>query len=199
MESPTQPRVDLSTYRDDRSWRYFARRMLWACVQLPFFPKMPKYLSPLRIALLRLFGAKIGRGCMFAGGSRVWVPWNLRMGDYAVVGEGVRVYNLAYISIGDSAVVSQFSYLCSATHDYTDPAFRLVFKPITVQGSAWIAAGVFVSPGVTVGEGAVVGACSVVTKDVPAWTICAGNPCRPIKPRILRSSSVHGGQTLPAE
>lgn len=184
---PTSPTgVDLSSYRNKRSKKYLALRVLWACFQLPFFSKTPKYIHGLRIALLRLFGARIGKGCMIASGTKVWVPWNLTMGDYAIIGEGVRVYNLAPISIGANAVVSQFSYLCAATHDYTDPAFRLETKPITIHASAWLAADVFVAPGVTVGEGAVVGACSVVTKDVPPWMVCAGNPCRPIKPRILR-------------
>lgn len=177
--------VDLSKYRNKRSWKYLAMRVLWACVQLPFFPKMPKYLSPLRVLLLRMFGAKLGKGCMISSGARVWVPYNLSMGDHATLGEGVRVYNLAPISIGDNAVISQFTYLCSATHDHTDPAFRLVTRPITIHPSAWIAASVFVAPGITVGEGAVVGACSVVTRDVPAWMVCAGNPCRPLKPRVL--------------
>lgn len=187
MHQPAQ--VNLSQYRNKRSPRYLAMRVLWACVQLPFFPKMPKYLSPLRVALLRLFGARIGKGCMISSGARVWVPCNLQMGDHSTLGEGVRVYNLAPISLGANAVVSQFTYLCSATHDHADPAFRLIMKPITIHAGAWIAASVFISPGITIGEGAVVGACSVVTKDVPPWMICAGNPCRPIKPRVLRSAA----------
>jgi putative colanic acid biosynthesis acetyltransferase WcaF len=186
MQNAETVSVDLSKYSNKRSAKYLAMRVLWACVQLPFFPKMPKYLSPLRIALLRLFGAQIGKSCMISSGARIWVPSNLTMGDHATLGEGVKVYNLANISIGANAVVSQFTYLCSATHDHTDPAFRLVTRPITVHASAWIAASVFVAPGITVGEGAVVGACSVVTRDVPPWMICAGNPCRPIKPRVLR-------------
>jgi putative colanic acid biosynthesis acetyltransferase WcaF len=111
---------------------------------------------------------------------------NLEMGDYSVLGAGVQVYNLAPISIGSNCVISQDSYLCSATHDYTDPAFPLESRPITVHSGAWIAAKVFVAPGITIGEGAVVGACSVVTRPVPPWMVCAGNPCRPIKPRVLK-------------
>jgi putative colanic acid biosynthesis acetyltransferase WcaF len=52
-----------------------------------------------------------------------------------------------------------------------------------------VAAGCFIGPGITVGEGAVVGAYSVVTKDVPAWTVVAGNPARFIKPRVLKSKA----------
>ena len=186
MERPPGSSVDLSQYRDSKGWKYLAMRALWTCVQLPFFPKMPRRLSGLRIVLLRVFGARIGKGCFIAGGVRVWVPRNLSMGDYSVIGEGVQVYNLAAISIGSNAVVSQFTYLCTGTHDYTDPAFPLVWLPITIHSSAWVAANVFVVPGIEVGEGAVVGAGSVVTKAVPEWMVCAGNPCRPIKPRVLK-------------
>jgi putative colanic acid biosynthesis acetyltransferase WcaF len=81
--------------------------------------------------------------------------------------------------------VSQYAHLCTATHDYTDLGFRLVPKPITIGARAWIAAGAFVGPGVTVGEGAVVGARAVVIKDVPEWTVVAGNPAVQIRKRAL--------------
>jgi len=127
---------------------------------------------------------------MVARGVRVWEPWNLEMGDYCVLGDDVEIYNLARIRIGSQCVISQRSYLCSATHDYTDTSFPLYSKPIEISSGAWVAAGVFVGPGVTVGEGAVVGAYSVVTKDVPAWMVCGGNPCRPIKRRYLKQANL---------
>ena len=54
-------------------------------------------------------------------------------------------------------------------------------KPITVGNDVWIASGVIVCGGVSIGDGAVIGAGSVVTRDVPPYTFCAGNPCRVIK------------------
>ena len=142
------------------------KRLLWSCVQLPFWPKMPRRLSPLRIFLLRLFGAKVGANCR-VDAARVWVPWNLFMGEWSVIGGGAEVYNLAPVYIGANSVVSQRAYLCTATHDYMQADFPLYSRPITIHASAWIAAAAFIGPGITVGEGAVVGACSVVTKDVP--------------------------------
>src|SRR5690242_17316480 len=55
--------VRLSEYKSERDWRYMLKRLLWSSVQLPFWPKMPRRFSALRIFLLRLFGAKIGRNC----------------------------------------------------------------------------------------------------------------------------------------
>jgi putative colanic acid biosynthesis acetyltransferase WcaF len=65
---------------------------------------------------------------------------------------------------------------------------ELVSAPIRIGDGAWVAARAFVGPGVQVGEGAVVGACAVVTKDVPPWSVVAGNPARVIKPRVIRSA-----------
>jgi len=143
---------------------------------------MPRVLSPLRVALLRLFGARLGRGCV-VGSARIWVPWNLEMKEFVAIANGVEIYNLAPIRIGAHSVVSQGSYLCTATHDYTNSDFPLDSKAIVVGSNAWIAADAFIAPGITVGDGAVVGARSVVTKDVPPWTVSVGNPCRVIKAR----------------
>src|SRR5579864_6006433 len=148
-------RVKLSEYRSRSDWRYLVKRLLWACVQLPFWPKMPRMLSPLRILLLRAFGAQIGPNCR-VDAARIWLPWNFEMSEWSVIGGNAEIYNLAPIKIGANSVVSQRAYLCTATHDHRRTDFPLYSKPITVEDSAWIAAGAFVGPGVRIGEGAVV-------------------------------------------
>jgi len=95
----------------------------------------------------------------------------------------VDCYDVAPVRIGAHAVVSQYSYLCTASHDDRIPTFPLIKKPIVINDRAWVAADVFVGPGVTVGEGAVVGARSSVFKDVEAWTVVGGTPARPIRKR----------------
>lgn len=107
------------------------------------------------------------------------------MGEFSAIGDAAEIYNLALVQIGPNSVVSQRSYLCTATHDYTKSDFPIYSLPIKIGASAWVAACAFIGPGINVGEGAVVGACSVVTKDVPPWTVCAGNPCRVLKARPL--------------
>ncbi len=79
-------------------------------------------------------------------------------------------------------------HLCAGTHDYADPSMPLLKPPITVGDQAWVCADAYIGPGVTIGEGAVVGARAVIVKDVPPWTIVAGNPARPIKKRVIRDN-----------
>jgi len=135
--------------------------------------------------LLRLFGAKVGKRVHVYPLVKIWAPWNLELSDECGVGNGADLYSQAKIYIGKRTVISQGAYLCTGTHDYTKRGHPLYALPIRVEDHAWVAADVFVHPGVTIGEGAVIGARSVVIKDMPAWTVCAGNPCRPLKERII--------------
>jgi putative colanic acid biosynthesis acetyltransferase WcaF len=138
-----------------------------------------------RAALLKAFGAKMGRDCHVYAKAKIWAPWNLVIADEGAVGDDATLYSMATITIGKRAVISQGVHLCTGTHDYTDPAFRLFAKPIEVGEDAWVCAEAFVGPGVKIGDGAVIGARSVVLRDMPAWTVCSGHPCSPRKPRII--------------
>jgi putative colanic acid biosynthesis acetyltransferase WcaF len=111
------------------------------------------------------------------------------MGDHSCLSERVDCYSVDTIRLGPHAVVSQYSFLCTASHDYTDPKMPLVTAPIIVEAGAWIAADVFVGPGVRIGEGAVVGARSTVFRDVGNWLVVAGNPAKVIRKREMSCGS----------
>jgi putative colanic acid biosynthesis acetyltransferase WcaF len=157
--------------------------VLWAAACLLFFRFTPRPCFAWRALVLRCFGAKIGRGCRIYRKAEIWAPWNLECGDQVCVADRVILYSQGRISLGTRSVISQGSHLCTGTHDYLSPGFELCTRPIQVGAHAWLAAEVFVHPGVTIGEGAVIGARAVVTRDMPAWTVCAGHPCQPIKAR----------------
>jgi putative colanic acid biosynthesis acetyltransferase WcaF len=110
----------------------------------------------------------------------------LQAGDDVAIDRRVNLYNAYGIKLGDRVIISQGAFLCSATHDYRDPCYALAGGCITVEDDCWIAAEAFIGPGVTIGQGAVVGARAVVVKNVPAWTVVAGNPARVIRERALR-------------
>ncbi|HEY0947730.1 MAG TPA: putative colanic acid biosynthesis acetyltransferase [Opitutaceae bacterium] len=160
-------------------------RLLWLGVQSTLFRWSPRPLHPWRAWLLRCFGAQIGapaRTVIFPT-AQVFFPWKLTLEPRAMVGPRVIIYNLAPVRLRFGANLSQGVHLCAGTHDFQRWEMPLVARPIDIGRNAWIAAEVFVGPGVTIGELSVVGARSVVTKDLPARMICAGQPCRPLKPR----------------
>jgi len=158
-------------------------RALWQLAWLFLYRPTPRFLHVWRSLLLRIFGAKLGRAVHPYPSARIWAPWNLEMGDHSCLSEYVDCYCVDKITIGKHAVVSQYSFLCTASHDYNDSSFPLTTAPVSISERAWVAADVFIAPGVTIGEGAVVGARSTITKDVPSWTVVAGTPPKFIGPR----------------
>src|SRR5690606_18499233 len=96
-------------------------RAVWHIVWLCLYRPTPRPFHRWRCWLLRLFGAKIGVGVRAYQSARVWAPWNLEMGDYSCLGDWVDCYSVDKIRIGAHATVSQYSYLCTASHDYEAP------------------------------------------------------------------------------
>src|SRR4051794_10127076 len=96
---------------------------LWEIVQSTLFACSPTVLYGWRRFLLRLFGAEIGRHVIIRPSVKIKYPWKLKIGDHSWVGDNASLYSLGPISIGSNAVVSQQSYLCTGTHDHTDPSF----------------------------------------------------------------------------
>jgi len=170
----------------------------WWLIEATLFRWSPQMLYGFRSRLLRLFGARIGKGVLVRPTVEITYPWKLTIGDYCWIGDHVTLYTLGEIEIGDNAVVSQHSYLCSASHDYTRPTFDIFAAPVHIGPEAWLAAGVFVAPGVSIGRGAVIGAKSLVLKDMPEMTVCAGHPAKPIRPRHGELASSCAAVTQPA-
>jgi putative colanic acid biosynthesis acetyltransferase WcaF len=158
-------------------------RLIWQIIRQLFFCQSFIPLHGWRIFLLRLFGAKIGNNCFIYPDVRIWAPWNLEMADFSTLGPEVNCYNIALVKLGERVVVSQGVRLCTGSHDYQSPNFQLVAKPIQINDDAWVCAEAFLLPNVIIDNGCIIGARAVVTKSQPAWTICGGNPCKPIKPR----------------
>jgi putative colanic acid biosynthesis acetyltransferase WcaF len=177
--------LDIEANRRARKWssRELIGRALWEVVSRPLFAWTPRIFWGWRRALLRLFGAEVGREVNIYPNVKVAIPWNLSIGDYTAIGEGAIVYSLGRISIGERVTISQHAHLCAGSHDYTDPVMPLLKLPITVEDEVWICADAFVGPGIVVGERAIVAARGVVVNDVPEGAIVGGNPARLIKQR----------------
>ena len=114
------------------------------------------------------------------------MPWKLRMDDHSCLGDYVICYNIGGVRIGAHSTVSQYSHLCTSSHDYEHPNLPQTFAPVVIECQVWVATDAFIGPGVTVGQGAVVGARASVFKDVEPWIVVGGNPAKPIKKRELQ-------------
>lgn len=177
--------VDLSKDRTPHTLVNRIGRVVWAVCWLILFRPSPKVFHAWRRFLLRVFGASIGRRVHVYPSVRIWAPWNLEMKDFSCLSHFVDCYSVDKIRLGRNTTVSQYSFLCTASHDITKSTMPLITAPIELGDSVWIAADVFVGPGVTVGEGSVAGVRSCVIQDVPAWTIVAGVPARAIGRRVI--------------
>lgn len=166
--------------------KYKIKRLIWSWIWVLFFRPTPKRLANgWRIILLKVFGATIKGRALVCPSCHILEPWNLELGDYSAIGDRVNLYNYSKITIGADSVISQDSVLCTGTHDYEMNNMPLISSPITIGTNVWVTSNCFIHPGVTIGDGCVIGACSVVTKDMPEWMVCAGHPAKAIKPRIL--------------
>lgn len=180
----TEPRIDVTANRAARKWtrREQAGRLLWA-IAVPLFRLSPRPCWGWRRALLRAFGATVGRDVHVYPSARITIPWNLTLGDNCAVGDYAILYALGPITLGPRTTVSQFAHLCAGSHDWHDQTMPLIKPPIVIGADVWVCADVFVGPGVTVGERAILGARAVVVKDVSSCSIVAGNPARPLGKR----------------
>jgi len=169
---------DIAANRRATKWtaRQLLARALWEVLGQRLFAWSPRPAWAWRRAVLRLFGARVGRDVRIDPSALVAIPWNLAIADEAGIGARARLYSLGTIAIGRAATVSQDAHLCAGSHDFRSPDMRLTKPPIAVGAGAWICADAFVGPGVTVGDGAVVGARAVVVRDVPPGLVVAGNP-----------------------
>ena len=187
MTDSIRPQVEMTNNKHSpHALRNKLGRGLWGIVYILLFRPSPRPMFAWRRFLLRIFGAQLAKDTYVNNTTRIWAPWNLTMDRFSSLAHDVNCYCVAPIKIGTHVTVSQYSYLCAATHDFEDPHFPLRSEPIELGDHCWIAADVFLAPGTTVGQGAVVGARSSVFSDIPPWVVATGNPARPLRKRVMR-------------
>lgn len=172
------------------SMRNKMARAVWNIVSAILFrPFGTKVFNPWRLFLLKLFGADVKRDSGVYASTKIWAPWNLKLGHNAWLGPDVICYNQAMVTLEDNVTVSQYSFLCAAGHK-TDTINEndsgLVIAPILLRMGSWVGARAYVGMGVTIGEYAIVGATASVYKDVEEYCIVGGNPAKLIRKRNLK-------------
>ncbi len=183
------PHVRLDLY--DNGWYRPGRSkpvmVLWYFVNVLFFINPLNPLSGLKVRLLRLFGARIGRGVVIKPGVNIKYPWRLTVADHVWIGERVWIDNLADVVIESHVCISQGAMLLTGNHNYKKPTFDLMIAPITLETGAWVGAQSLVTPGVTLKSHSILSAGSVATTDLMPFTIYAGQPAVEVRKRVIET------------
>lgn len=113
---------------------------------------------------------------------------SIKIGENTYLGPSVKIYGHGSVVIGANCLIAMDCKIISANHTIP-PRVKLIKEqpdillPIVIGDDVWLGAGVIVLGGIEIGKGAVIGAGSVVTKDIPPYSIAAGNPAKIIKER----------------
>ena len=170
--------VDLSTFSNPTfsHGKSIVVRMLWMLVSRLIFNTWVPYPSILKAIILRLFGAKVGKGLVIRTHVRIKQPWRLTIGDHVWIGESVWIDNLVQVAIASNVCLSQGAFLLTGNHDYKSTSFDLITGEIHLESGVWIGAKALVGPGVRCMSHSVLAAGSTTFKDLEANKIYQGNP-----------------------
>lgn len=180
-------KTDLTKF--DNSWYKpgagFVKRTLWYFTNVCFFLNPWNPVSSLKIFLLKIFGASVGKGVIIKPSVNIKYPWKLKVGNNVWIGEKVWIDNLADIEIGDNVSISQGAMLLCGNHNYKKSTFDLIVGEIRLEEGVWIGAKSIVTPGITCKSHSILSVHSVATKDLEAYTIYQGNPAKEIRKRSI--------------
>ncbi|WP_080056058.1 WcaF family extracellular polysaccharide biosynthesis acetyltransferase [Spirosoma aerolatum] len=186
MREQINEKTDLSRF--DNSWYNHGPRwrvLLWFLVNAYFLNTYLPIPVRLKVAVLRLFGAKIGRNVMIKPAVNIKYPWLLEIGDYVWIGEQVWIDNLSQVVIGNNACLSQGAMILTGNHNYRSITFDLTTRPISLEDGVWIGARSVVCAGVRCESHSVLSVNSVATRSLDAYSIYQGNPAAFIRKRTI--------------
>lgn len=181
------PQTDLSTYNNHpyNPGGNALKRFLWYYTNIFFFKSGLFPFYGLKVFLLRIFGAKVGKQVEIKPCVNIKYPWNLRIGDQVWIGENVWLDSLVMINIGSHVCLSQGATLLTGSHNYKKSSFDLITSGITLEDGVWIGAGALVNLGIIVGSHAVLTSGSIATKDLDPYSIYQGNPAVKVRSRNI--------------
>lgn len=162
-------RVDLARYQPPALARNrsLAWRIAWYLTSALVFQSAIVLPSGCKARLLRLFGARVGKGLVLRPRVTIKYPWFLELGEHVWLGEAVWIDNHTELRIGSHVCVSQGAYLFTGNHDYDDERFSFFCRPVVIEDGVWVGARAVVCPGSLLGRMSVLGA-GVVWRGVAA-------------------------------
>jgi carbonic anhydrase/acetyltransferase-like protein (isoleucine patch superfamily) len=153
------------------------------------FPDVGK-LSGVRTWFYRSRLGRCGQRVTMMSGCKIFCPQAVFIGDDVGVNLGVVIdaCDGGRIEIGNSIGIGPYCVLRAADHGFADPNVTFRKQPhvpgtIVIEDDVWLGSHVVVTRNVRIGRGSVIGAHSVVTKDIPPYSVAAGVPARVIKSR----------------
>jgi putative colanic acid biosynthesis acetyltransferase WcaF len=170
-----------SWYQPGPKWKIY----LWYFVNTLFFNNHFNPFIGIKVFLLRIFGAKVGKHCYIKPGVNIKYAWNLNIGDYVLIGENVWIDNLDTVTLQDHCTISQGATILTGSHNYKKTSFDLIIKPVTIEESVWICSKAIVCPGIICKSHSVLTTGSVAQKDLELYTIYTGHPAEPVRERII--------------
>jgi putative colanic acid biosynthesis acetyltransferase WcaF len=163
-----------------------AKRAIWFVVNIVFFINPLNPFSKLKVWLLRLFGAEVGKGVVIKPAVNIKYPWLLKIGNYTWIGERVWIDNLDRVNIGSNVCISQGAMLLCGNHHYKKSTFDLIVQPINLEDGVWIGAQAVVTPGVKCMSHSILTVNSVATGILEAYSIYQGNPAVKVRDRVMK-------------
>ncbi len=167
--------IDASAFKI-ASW-YFVSTLFFRSGIIPF--------STILVAILKMYGAKIGKDVRVKPYTNIKYPWKLIVGDHTWIGEHCWIENLAMVTLGSNVCLSQGSMLLTGNHDYKKVSFDLITQPIIIEDGVWIGAKAMVCPGIHAASHAILSVSSVATKNMDAYSIYQGNPAVKVRDRVI--------------
>lgn len=184
-----RPSVDLSRFSNAGfpKGAGAVKMTLWYFTNVLFFinPLFP--FRRVKPALLRLFGARVGKGVVIHPGVNIKYPWKLSIGDRCWIGQRAWLDNIDQLTLGNHVVISQGGMIVQGSHDYKRIDYPTMSGPVVLEDGSWVGAAAMVMLGVRLGSHAVLSAGSVATKDLEPYTIYQGNPAVPVRERIIQA------------
>ncbi|MDR2146378.1 MAG: WcaF family extracellular polysaccharide biosynthesis acetyltransferase [Tannerella sp.] len=178
---------DLSKYNN--SWYAPGKNVIiclfWYVINVIFFRSPAVPFSSLKVFLLRMFGAQVGKGVRIKPAVNIKYPWRLTIGNNCWIGENVWIDNLDNVVIGNNCCISQGAMLLCGNHNYKKKTFDLITGKIEMEDGAWISAQAIVCPGVTLKSHSILTVGAIATRDLEPYTIYQGNPAVAIRKRII--------------
>ncbi|MBL4808925.1 MAG: hypothetical protein JKY43_02570 [Phycisphaerales bacterium] len=182
-KNTSSPEITLQEPPRKSPWSFKAKiiRALWGISELLLWKPSPASMTGFRNAMLRFFGAKIGKGVRIHPSVKIIIPWHIQIDDYVTIHDHAILYALGQITIGKHSEIGPLTHLCAGTHDYTDPKFTLLRQPITIGDHCILGPASFVAPNVTLADHTILHPRAALYTNSKPNTQYQGNPAKPIQ------------------